>query len=75
MKYNIVFASEQPVSVKIYVMNGFPRLSIAFAEKTVTSDGTGYLVSLNDSTELLFSPSGSCSSVYDPHQDFQPVMK
>ena len=75
MKYNNVFASELPVSVNIYVMNGFPRLSIAFAKKTVSSDEMGCLVSLNDSTELQFSPSGSCSSVYDPHQDFQPVMK
>lgn len=73
MKYNNVFASELPVSVKIYVMNGFPKQSIAFAKKSVTSDGACYLVSLNDGTELQFSPDGSCSE-YNSYKDYQPVM-
>jgi hypothetical protein len=74
MKYNNVFASELPAAVKAYVQNRFPGQSIAFAEKDVTSLGTGYLVSLNDGTDLCFAPSCTCISEHNRYNDFFPLL-
>ena len=52
MKYNKIFANELPATVKAFVMMRFPELSIAFAEKSVSSSGTGFLFSMNDGTVL-----------------------
>jgi len=74
MKYSKIFANELPAAVKVFVMNRFPKQSIAFAEKSVSSSGTGFLISLNDGTDLEFSPSGSCFCAYNPHKDFFPIL-
>ena len=74
MKYNKIFANELPAAVKSYVMKSFPNLSIAFAEEKKSSAGTGFLISLNDGTDLEFSPSGSCIDVYNPCNNFFPIL-
>ena len=51
MKYNKIFANELPAAIKAFVMMHFPMLSIAFAEKGVSSSGASYLISLNDGTD------------------------
>jgi len=63
-----------PATVKAIVMMRFPKLSIAFAEKSVSSSGTSFLISLNDGTDLEFSPSGTCTSVHNQYQDFHPIL-
>ena len=74
MKYNKIFANELPATVKAFVMMRFPELSIAFAEKSVSSSGTGFLVSLNDGTDLEFSPSGACIDVRNKYQVYHPLL-
>ena len=74
MKYNKIFANELPATVKAFVMMRFPKLSIAFAEKSDSPSGTRFLVSLNDGTDLEFSPSGICSSARNRYQVFHPLL-
>lgn len=74
MKYNKIIANELPAAVKSYVMKCFPNLSIAFAEEKKSFVGTSFRISLNDGTNLEFSPSGSCVNVYNPYQNFFPVV-
>ena len=63
MKYNKIFANELPAAIKAFVMKRFPMLSIAFAEKSDSPSGTSFLISLNDGTDLEFSPSGACTHI------------
>ena len=74
MKYNKIFANELPAIVKAFVMMRFPELSIAFAEKSVSSSGTGFLVNLNDGTDLEFSPSLTCTSIRNNYNVFNPLL-
>jgi hypothetical protein len=74
MKYNKIFASELPAAIKAFVMKSFPKQSIAFAEKSVSLTGTGYQISLNDGTDLEFSPSGSCTLIHKKYEDFFPIL-
>lgn len=64
MKYNKIFANDLPAVVKAFVMENYPMQSIAFVEEKESLSGTGFLVSLNNGTELGFSPSGSCISIH-----------
>lgn len=36
--------------------------------------GTSFRISLNDGTNLEFRPYGSCVNVYNPYQNFFPVV-
>ena len=74
MKYNKIFANELPSAIKAFVMMRFPMLSIAFAEKGVSSLGASYLISLNDGTDLEFSPSGACIGVRNKYQVYHPLL-
>lgn len=74
MKFNMFFAKDLPVAIKAYVQKRFPTLSIAFAEKNVTSIGIGYLVSLNDGTEMVFSPTGQCTSIHHLYENDNPIL-
>ena len=74
MKYNKIFANELPAAIKAFVMMRFPMLSIAFAEKDVSSSGTSFLIGLNDGTDLEFSPSGACIDIHNDYQVFHPLL-
>ena len=55
----MVFAENLPTDAKVFVQHNFPRLSIAYAERKATREGTVYEVSLNDGTEVEFSQNGA----------------
>ena len=74
MKYNNNLANELPAAVKAFVMLRFPKQSIAFAEKSISPSGTGFLISLNDGTDLEFSPSGVCTGAHNKYQVFHPLL-
>ena len=74
MKYNKIFANELPAAIKAFVMMRFPMLSIAFAEKGVSSSGTSFLIGLIDGTDLEFSPSGACIDIHNDYQVFHPLL-
>ena len=74
MKYNKIFANELPAAIKAFVMMRFPMLSIAFAEKGVSSSGTSFLIGLNDGTDIELSPSGICTDIRNDSQVFHPLL-
>ena len=74
MKYNKIFANELPAAVKSYVMKCFPNLSIAFAEEKKSFVGTSFRISLNDGTNLEFSPSLTCTSIRNNYNVFNPLL-
>ena len=59
----IIMAKQLPMSVKLFVQQNFPHLSIAYAEKRGKGQSAGYDVSLNDGTELYFSVNGKWDMV------------
>ncbi|MBP5387163.1 MAG: PepSY-like domain-containing protein [Prevotella sp.] len=60
---NMVFAENLPTDAKVFVQKNFPRLSVAFVEKKAAGQGSVYEVSLNDGTEVVFSPNGAWGMV------------
>lgn len=74
MMYNKIFANELPAAIMAFVTNSFPKQSIAFAEEKKSKTSIAFLISLNDGTELGFTPSGACVSVYNPYENYSPIL-
>lgn len=69
---DMMFVEQLPMSIKLFVQKNFPNLAIAYAEKKKSTQGKGYVVNLNNGTELYFNVSGSWNMI-DCKSDALPV--
>ena len=57
----MVLTENLPMATKMFVMQNFPRLSIAYAVKRSSNKGTMYELNLNDGTDILLNEDGKMS--------------